>query len=1486
MQRYEFNDGKSSKFWQIEQQGHELHIAWGKIGTQGQSQVKSFDDEAKAQVARDKLIKEKTGKGYVAAGEAPLAAGATPKVAKPASPGSAAAPAKAPAAPRAERGAKPPEPSGDLAEEAKPPAHVAGEAASDAVTDAADANPVPGAAVDATGAGLDNARTWLAAAPQDIDNALAARRAQPSVDEEAVQAWPQVLQALAAGDYENTSAKAFTPLRVKKRFGLSDGAWDMVAAWFEEAHLGSDWGYTTSLQLSANVQADAAKLLARLPADLTQAQVARIQTQVASAWAPVHAGEPGERVADRFGQAILHRLMALPRRDAPGDAPPSLARAKAWQALRKSLRFRFDPSLSHSTFAHGLTVLSTRLAQDEVAPDADADQMLLNVAVHMHNHGEMRTDPAHLVAYLVDAHGLPEVVRMLARSLQATAEFNYGARSHWTLTVWQPGLPNDRSRLHPLQGAWFRVRQHLVHADEAEWQACVAAVLAVLPEVPVARQPLLGPLFAESAEVMAALLGNLPASGALSGESQWLLACTTDAQAVSQLARARDSDGAGLFDTPAALDDMLVRFGLGALPALALAAAQDAPAQRLMAINHPDALHALARVAAQDKGTQARLKQAVARWPLAGLVGLARACVGGGKDVSLLIPVLQDALRQLGPIVSLAAPWLEPAGWAVVVQQANKLAGPVDVATVADLPAVLAQPPWRRARKAKAVAKPLMLEPVGVPAQERWAPGEKEAWHQANHWKAPATSVTAQEAQSLAQDLAFHYRNPKIGYITQCAQAIVAGDAQALIETWLQALARARQERNFYGSLSAAATVALPEPLGLAFWNAVAGEVNVYDPAAPVLQWGVAALPGLTRLMQSRPTEVIELALHVGAVELAPSVARAAFRLKSTRSHALRWLLRWPEHAAAGLIAPALGKPGEDRDVAAKALRLLASQGHADLIHRTAQRYPDAAVAEGVQAILGEDPLDLYPSKLPPLPAFWQPEAWSRPVLARGKALGEDALQALGQMLSFPRTEGLYAGLDQVRAACTPDSLAAFAWDLFGAWLAAGAPAKDNWGFTTLGLLGNDDTARRLTPLIRAWPGESAHARAVLGLDILEQIGTDTALMLLNGIAQKLKFKGLQDKARDKIQAIADARGLTTQELEDRLAPDLGLDAQGSLLLDFGPRQFKVGFDETLKPWVRDFTGGRAGARLKDLPKPNKADDPAQAQDASERYKALKKDAKTIAAQQIQRLETAMCEQRRWSPGNFQTFIAQHPLVRHIAQRLVWGVFLVAKASSASDTLATDLDPTEPALSEAERQARHDAQFPNHGGQLLACFRLAEDGSLTTADDAPFELPASADAEHAIRVGVPHALHISAEDQQAFGQIFADYELLQPFAQLGRDTYALSEAERQGTVLSRWVGVTVATGKVMGLTSKGWDRGAPQDGGWIGWMEFNGPHGCISLDLDPGMAVGDISWEPEQKLGEVTRTRTNGWSDNHRMTWADLDAIAASELIRALESLR
>ncbi|EMY7907242.1 WGR domain-containing protein, partial [Escherichia albertii] len=64
MKIYIYQDEKSHKFWAVEQQGNELHISWGKVGTNGQSQVKSFADAAAAEKAELKLIAEKVKKGY------------------------------------------------------------------------------------------------------------------------------------------------------------------------------------------------------------------------------------------------------------------------------------------------------------------------------------------------------------------------------------------------------------------------------------------------------------------------------------------------------------------------------------------------------------------------------------------------------------------------------------------------------------------------------------------------------------------------------------------------------------------------------------------------------------------------------------------------------------------------------------------------------------------------------------------------------------------------------------------------------------------------------------------------------------------------------------------------------------------------------------------------------------------------------------------------------------------------------------------------------------------------------------------------------------------------------------------------------------------------------------------------------------------------------------------------------------------------------
>jgi uncharacterized protein (TIGR02996 family) len=64
MRTFQFSDAKSHKFWNIDVQGKSFTVTYGKIGTVGQSQTKAFKDATTAQAEADKLLKEKTKKGY------------------------------------------------------------------------------------------------------------------------------------------------------------------------------------------------------------------------------------------------------------------------------------------------------------------------------------------------------------------------------------------------------------------------------------------------------------------------------------------------------------------------------------------------------------------------------------------------------------------------------------------------------------------------------------------------------------------------------------------------------------------------------------------------------------------------------------------------------------------------------------------------------------------------------------------------------------------------------------------------------------------------------------------------------------------------------------------------------------------------------------------------------------------------------------------------------------------------------------------------------------------------------------------------------------------------------------------------------------------------------------------------------------------------------------------------------------------------------
>ena len=59
MRTFQYSDAKSHKFWNIDVQGTSFTVTFGKIGTAGQTQTKTFPTPAKAQAEADKLIRRR-----------------------------------------------------------------------------------------------------------------------------------------------------------------------------------------------------------------------------------------------------------------------------------------------------------------------------------------------------------------------------------------------------------------------------------------------------------------------------------------------------------------------------------------------------------------------------------------------------------------------------------------------------------------------------------------------------------------------------------------------------------------------------------------------------------------------------------------------------------------------------------------------------------------------------------------------------------------------------------------------------------------------------------------------------------------------------------------------------------------------------------------------------------------------------------------------------------------------------------------------------------------------------------------------------------------------------------------------------------------------------------------------------------------------------------------------------------------------------------
>lgn len=418
----------------------------------------------------------------------------------------------------------------------------------------------------------------------------------------------------------------------------------------------------------------------------------------------------------------------------------------------------------------------------------------------------------------------------------------------------------------------------------------------------------------------------------------------------------------------------------------------------------------------------------------------------------------------------------------------------------------------------------------------------------------------------------------------------------------------------------------------------------------------------------------------------------------------------------------------------------------------------------GKEASSGDIIKDMTKGSKPKKVAWLFTQPFSTVRMADGSEASEQHLQAL--LLCYANDPGKKdKNADTIAAMLDPADTESFALEVFSRWIEEGAAAKTKWVLYFAGVHGGSEAIDTLVHYIREWSENSRGAIACDAVNAIALNGSSTALMIVDEMSRKYKKRQVRSAAGLAMSSAAEQLGITREELADRIVPDLGFDEKMCRTFDYGPRQFSVYLTPALD--IEIFNGDK---QVKNLPKPGVNDDAEKAEKAYAEFKDMKKQMKSAVTAQRSRLEYVLMCDRKWTAEGWTKLFVRNPLMHCFAIGLIWGVY-------------------------------------DENG-LSATFRYLDDGSFTTSDEDEFDIPENA------QIGLVHPIELTDEELSAWKEQLSDYEIVQPFDQLERPVYRMTDKEKTETEIMRFYdrelnGLTFA-GKML---KNGWYKGAAEDAG-------------------------------------------------------------------------
>ncbi len=406
----------------------------------------------------------------------------------------------------------------------------------------------------------------------------------------------------------------------------------------------------------------------------------------------------------------------------------------------------------------------------------------------------------------------------------------------------------------------------------------------------------------------------------------------------------------------------------------------------------------------------------------------------------------------------------------------------------------------------------------------------------------------------------------------------------------------------------------------------------------------------------------------------------------------------------------------------------------------------------------------------------------------------EEYLQAILLCYASMTTCGVNKDAVTLAAELDEAELAVYVNELFDKWLALGAEAKKRWVLYAASIHGGTDIIKKLQHQINEWP---QHSRGAIAADAVQALALNPkpeALLIVDSISRKFKFRQVKAAAGEALKFAADQLCITTEELADRIVPNLGFDENMERCFDYGERTFTVTITPALEVEVFD----ENGKKLKNIPAPGKKDDPEKAAESYAAFKEMKKQMKTTVASQRMRLELALSTERQWTCEAWKKLFVKNPIMHQFAIGLIWSIYEDKK--------------------------------------LVQTFRYMEDGSFNTEDEKEFELPennqtmpessagqstpisqnadSSEKQNYIQKIGLVHPVELSEESIEAWKTQLEDYEITQPIEQLSRPVYHMTEKEAEEKSMERFGGCILNDLSLHGkMQNMGWYRGQAEDAG-------------------------------------------------------------------------